>query len=324
MKEGIIFISIQIFLVCSSSIPAILPSEEIWINVKSNIAQNLIVYNKNYFIYDERNYTKLDIYGEKMKALNKKQYETFNRNSYLSNYIFIIESLDETRQSLINVAEKLSENIKLEIDYYDKHNYIIAVFVIQSRKVKFYAGTTAIKKITKNKMDKILKDIKYYMRNEEYYDAWTKVIEDYDYYYNDNTNYNKSEKSSSLIWLWIALGVVAFFIIVTIISIKFGCCSSSSSGYHNYTKSYYRDSDNDNRYCYYRDNDNRVSYVRDIYNNNRYSYNNNRDSYNNNRDSYDNNRDSYNNNSYGGRDSYDNNSYGGRDSVASGGSGGSW
>jgi len=145
MKVVIIFISIQNFLIYSKSI---FPSEKIWLSVKSNSDQGLMVYNKNYFIYDENNYTKLDINGEKMNALNQKQYEIYNKNSYLSNYIFIIESLNESEQSLEDVADKLSENIKLELDYYNKHNYILAVFVIKSRKVKFYAGTTAIRKIT--------------------------------------------------------------------------------------------------------------------------------------------------------------------------------
>ena len=44
-----------------------------------------MLYNKNYFIYDEKNYTKLDIHGEKMLALNQKQYETYIENDNLSN-----------------------------------------------------------------------------------------------------------------------------------------------------------------------------------------------------------------------------------------------
>ena len=126
MKAVILFLSIQILAVYSSTI---LPSEEIWLSVKSYAAQGLMVYHKNFFIYDEKNYTKLDIYGEKMKTLYEKQNTTYNKNNYLSNYIFVIESLDESEQILEDVADKLSENIKLELDYYNRHNYILAVFV---------------------------------------------------------------------------------------------------------------------------------------------------------------------------------------------------
>lgn len=87
MKAVIIFISIQIFLIYSKTI---LPSEEIWLSVKNYTDQGLMVYNKSYFIYDEKNYTKLDIHGEKMTALNRLQNETYIKNNYLSNYIFIL------------------------------------------------------------------------------------------------------------------------------------------------------------------------------------------------------------------------------------------
>jgi len=292
MKAVIIFSSIQIFLVYSASL---LPSEEIWSSVKSNSDQGLMVYNENYFIYDEKNYTKLDIHGEKMNALNRLQNETYIRNNYLSNYIFIIESLNESEQSLEDVADKLSENIKLELDYYNKHNYILAVFVIKSRKVKFYAGTTAIKKITTLEHNKILSDIKYYMTNGEYYKAWTRVIEDYDYYYNNyngntntntnnNTNNNKNNKSkeeSPYTKLFLFLVLVVFFGLIIFCNRKEICNSSSSSGYR-YRKRYNRSNDNN-------DNNDRVSYGRDSDN----------------------------------RDSYDRGSIGGY-SVASGGGGGSW
>jgi len=221
MKAVIIFTSIQIFLVYSTTI---LPSEKIWSKVKSNADQGLMVYNKNYFIFDEKNYTKLDIHGEKMNDLNRLQNETYNKNSYLSNYIFIIESLDESEQSLEDVADKLSENIKLELDYYNKHNYILAVFVIKSRKVKFYAGTTAIKQITTLEHNKILSDIKYYMTTGEYYIPWKKVIEDYDYYYNNyngstntnsntNTKNNKNKTSKNQDPLTVLIAIIVFSII---------------------------------------------------------------------------------------------------------------
>lgn len=68
MKEVIIFLSIQILAVYSSTI---LPSEEIWLSVKSYAAQGLMVYHKNFFIYDEKNYTKLDIWRKNEYFISK-------------------------------------------------------------------------------------------------------------------------------------------------------------------------------------------------------------------------------------------------------------
>ena len=197
-----------------------------------------MVYHKNFFIYDEKNYTKLDIYGEKMKALNLKQNTTYSKNNNLSNYIFVIESLNEKEQTLEDVADNLSEKIKLELDYYNKHNYILAVFAIKNRKVQFYAGTTSIQKITKSEHDKILSNIKNYMTSGEYYKAWTKVIDDYDYYYNNTESIDLSQLSKFLVFLPFA----AIIIIICICANKKGCCLYSSSGNNNYRR-YTRNND---------------------------------------------------------------------------------
>ena len=62
MKGKIILIFIQIIFVYSSTI---YPAEQIWISLKYRAATGKMVYNKNYFIYDDKNYTKLDIHGKK-------------------------------------------------------------------------------------------------------------------------------------------------------------------------------------------------------------------------------------------------------------------
>ena len=54
-----------------------LPLEEIWENVKKDTENNLMVNNKYFFIYQEKNYTELYINGEKMISLYSKQNETY-------------------------------------------------------------------------------------------------------------------------------------------------------------------------------------------------------------------------------------------------------
>ena len=54
-----------------------LPLEEIWENVKKDTENDLMINNKYFFIYQEKNYTELDINGEKMISLYSKQNETY-------------------------------------------------------------------------------------------------------------------------------------------------------------------------------------------------------------------------------------------------------
>ena len=272
-----------------------------------------MIYNKNYFIYDEKNYTQLDIYGEKMITLRNKQYNTYQKNG-LSNYIFIIESLDEEEQSLEYLANELSESIKLELDYYNKHNYILAIFVMSSHKIKFYAGTSAIKKITLKEQTNIINNITPYMKSGDYYKTWTKVIDDYNYYYNydsdsrpdsdsdkdSDKNNNGNNESNDPLSVFVTILVFAVFITGCVICHKKGWCNFLSSSDNNtYTRSTDIDTDNNNN----------------NYNNYNNNNNDNYDNNNNDNDNYDNNNNSNDNNNYDG---------GRSNSVASGGAGGTW
>lgn len=199
MKSLILFISLQIISLFYSK--TIYPSDEIWQKLKIYARKGLMLYNKNYFIYDEKNYTKLDIHGEKMTALNKKQYETFIKNDNLSNYIFIVENVDENK--LKDTADELSLKIKREIDY--DHNYILALFSISNHRVQFYSGEAAHKIIETENQEQILSHIKKYMRNEDYYNAWSTIIEDYNHYYYYKSFFIENEFYIYIIFLLIVI-----------------------------------------------------------------------------------------------------------------------
>ena len=69
--------------------------------------------DKNYFIFDESNYTALDINGTKMEALYKKQkdlYETYN----IPNYIYAVDNQDENIESITNATSNLAAHLKNE------------------------------------------------------------------------------------------------------------------------------------------------------------------------------------------------------------------
>ena len=223
MKSLILFISIQIIYLIYSK--TIYPSDEIWQNVKIYARQGLMLYNKNYFIYDEKNYTQLDIHGEKMLELNKKQYEAYINNN-LSNYIFIVECVDEDK--IKDIADELSLKIKREINY--DHNYILALFSMKNHKVQFYAGQKAHKIITSENHKQILNDIRIYMRNKQYYNAWNKIIDDYNYY--NKTYFFFQEPYSTILAILI---IICFYFLCRCYGIN-----CSNRGYNSY--SYYKSS----------------------------------------------------------------------------------
>ena len=55
--------------------------------------------NHHHFIFDESNYTELPIYDNKMEVLYQKQ-ENISQKYQISNYIFIVDNIDETQEKL--------------------------------------------------------------------------------------------------------------------------------------------------------------------------------------------------------------------------------
>lgn len=224
MKSLILFISLQIISLVYSK--TIYISDEIWQNVKIYARNGLMLYNKNYFIYDEKNYTKLDIHGEKMLALNQKQYETYIKNDNLSNYIFIVEHVDEYK--LQDIADELSLKIKRDIDY--DHNYILTLFSISNHKVQFYSGKTAHNIITSDNHEQILNHIKRYLRIKDYYKAWSSLIEDYNYYYHYKSFFDRYSNLIAIIIIFVFF-IIKFLVGNNGISL---CCSCSGGNRYSY------------------------------------------------------------------------------------------
>ena len=134
------FISIIIF--CNT-----LPSEEIWKKVEQYIEQKKMILNsKNYFIFDEDNYTQLDINGTKMQILYEKQKE-FYLNYSTSNYIFVMKNLNEKTESLKDATYNLCRYL---YNYYniDMQNSVVALFSIETRRVRIRTGENTKKEIT--------------------------------------------------------------------------------------------------------------------------------------------------------------------------------
>lgn len=107
-----------------------LTSDEIWSKTKKYIKQGKMILNRNktHFIFDESNYTKVDIYSNKMKSLYKKQEEFFKKFN-LSTYIFIIDDLDKTELILDKAVKNLKNHLEKEYKINNKDSIIILISV---------------------------------------------------------------------------------------------------------------------------------------------------------------------------------------------------
>ena len=239
--KAIIFVSFIISLIHSKSLS---PSKQIWNNVANYISTGLMIKNEYHFIYQEKNYTKLDINGDKMKDLYSRQDELYKKHDKLLNYIFIIKSLDTNLESPSEVILNLAKYIKLDYEL-DTTNSILVLIIIKNKTIEIYSGND---RFLKTDMENMKSNIAKYLENFLYYDAINNLINDIDYYYRKRDNNIKIFDSSSggppSNGIYIAIGIICFVVIIIIIS-KI-CCRSNRGGYvrginNNYNNYGYQD-----------------------------------------------------------------------------------
>jgi hypothetical protein len=196
MKNKLFIISLFYLLNC-------LPSEDIWnqfVNRKSN---NTLI-NKNYFIFQENDYCKRDIYSEDMKKLYEKQKSFFTKWE-ASNYIFAVDNFDENLESIENGAKHLSNYISNKYKV-DMKNLILALFSIKTRRIRIYIGETKHNKLTDSDAQDIISSLGNLLRQNNYYEAFLK------YYDNiDSKMGNEFGLVHKIITLVILIVIVIFF-----------------------------------------------------------------------------------------------------------------
>ena len=164
-----------------------LPSDDIWKKLTIYINNNQIILNdkKTHFIYDESNYTKLDINSDKMNYLYQKQEEIFSKYN-ISNYIFITDNLNENLESIKNATFNLCRYLS---NYFSINmaESVVALFSIETRRVRIRTGEITKESITDDEASEMINNLGSYLREKKYYEAWIKLIENIDYYYNTNT-----------------------------------------------------------------------------------------------------------------------------------------
>ena len=89
-------------------------------------------------------------------------------------------------------------------------NSVIALFSMKSRRIRIKLGILTQKNISDSNAKSIIKDLGSYLRNEDYYNAWIKLIDDIDRYFNEEISF-----------FWI---IIFFIFVVVIIIIQINDC----------------------------------------------------------------------------------------------------
>ena len=159
------------------------PSDLIWDKFLEYYRNDeIVVTDYHHFIFDESNYTGLDIYGDEMRELYERQENIFQKYQ-ISNYIFVADNIDESQESIEDAADSLYRYIEnyFEIDI---SNSVIALFSIETRRVRIKIGDKTQEYITDSEASDMITNLGEYLKKNDYYNAQIKLINDIEYYRN--------------------------------------------------------------------------------------------------------------------------------------------
>ena len=174
-----------------------LPSEDLWNKTLQYISEGKMILNEkyNYFIFDEENYTSLDINSNEMKSLYDQQKELFSHYS-LRTFLFIAQNLNRSIEDAYSIRDNIRNHL---IDYGVYINYTVFVLIsAETNESILYTGSK-IKKSYISDNDAIIlnNDIKQYIKNKEYYEALENFLFDIeDYFINKNSNNNNGNSQN--------------------------------------------------------------------------------------------------------------------------------
>ena len=171
---------ILVFILHISSI-ILLPSSDIWDKFNQHIEENKTLDFGIHFIFDEENYTALDINDDKMKQLYHLQDNIFFTHT-ISTYIFAIKNLNASLESLDDFVNNIRDN--LNRNNYDIDHSIFAVIIIEQNDGKFYIGKKLgnLYNNNENEIKKTKEKVLNNTQNKNYYNAWKIFLEDINIY----------------------------------------------------------------------------------------------------------------------------------------------
>ena len=152
-----------------------------------------------------------------MNNLYKKQNEIYNKYG-VPNYIFAVDSQDESTETLTDTTHNLAEYLRANYNV-KKEDAIILFVSISPSKIKIRTGKKLIEKITDSQCEQMISNIKPSLKNSKYYEAWNQFL--------SNIVFNiKETESSNKKKLWKEIGMYALGIIILsffIFIVIFGC-----------------------------------------------------------------------------------------------------
>ena len=180
-------------------------SDEIWNKTKNYINQGKIILNinKTHFIFDELNYTKLDINSTKMHALYKRQ-EKIYKEYNITTYIFIVDDLDKAElvldQAVQNLKNHLEKDFKINIK-----NSIIILISVKSRIVILSDFPRLGKSLYGRGFFQIYLQV--YFSKKQYYEALNSILEKLYNSYHLYFNVSKIAKIILIILIVLLIGI---------------------------------------------------------------------------------------------------------------------
>ena len=213
-----------------------LPSEDLWNKTLQYISEGKMKsFGKNYFIFDEENYTSLDINSKKMNILYDKQKDLYNHYS-LRTFLFISKKLDRSIEDPYSIRNNIRDHLKNYGVYIN--NTVFVLISVETIESILYTGSI-IKKSYISDNDAVIlnNDIKQYIKKKEYYEALENFLIDIeDYFIYKNTNNNKGNNNNSTYSTTsyykysndspniLTIIFVIIFDVLTVVSIVCCCC----------------------------------------------------------------------------------------------------
>ena len=160
-----------------------LPSDEIWKKIQYYIKYGNMITNKEkaYFIFDELNYLGMDINDPKMEILYKKQEKIYSKYN-VSNYIIIVKTLNERKESIEDATFKLSKYFN-ETYGFKMAKSVVALFSIETRRFSIRTGEITKNTITDGRLKDIAKRFIFFLKGKKYYKVCNILLENLAFYF---------------------------------------------------------------------------------------------------------------------------------------------
>ena len=178
----------------------------------------------NYFIFDESDVTALNANANIMIELFQKQKEIYDKHS-IPNYIFVVDSQDESTEGLTETTHNLAEYLRSRYNI-KKEDTIILLVSISPGKIKIRTGDILKIRVTDSKCDTMISNIKLYLQNKNYYEAWNQFFSDINYYTKfygnskSDDSYKKEKIIGIIVFIILILGILSLIIIYIICKCK--------------------------------------------------------------------------------------------------------